>query len=57
MKAHLRIVFNEALNIQNMFTKTTYMNMVDSAVILVNSGPLLSVGECELTGGYSSIFI
>ena len=57
MKAHLRIVFNETLNIQNMFTKTTYMNMVDSAVILVNSGPLLSVGECELTGGYSSIFI
>ena len=26
-----------------MFTKTTYMNMFDSAVILVISGPLLSV--------------
>ena len=48
MNAHLKVVFNETSNIQNMFTKTTYMNMVDSAVIIVNSGPLLSVGECSV---------
>ena len=48
MNAHLKVVFNETSNVQNMFTKTTYMNMVDSAVIIVNSGPLLSVGECSV---------
>ena len=47
MNAHLKMVFNETSDIQNMFTKTTYMNTVDSAVIIVNSGPLLSVGECS----------